>query len=143
MGAMRRPKEMVARAHYGPASELLSAWLDDTLMMYTCAYWREGTASLEEAQVNKIEHVCRKGLLREGETVIDIGCGFGGFMFHAAPRYGVKVTGTNTTTEQVAAVSEKIGAERRANQRRRSGFPREAGRVRQGRVDRRAGARGA
>jgi cyclopropane-fatty-acyl-phospholipid synthase len=81
------------------------------LMMYTCAYWRDGTASLEEAQVNKIEHVCRKVMLREGETVIDIGCGFGGFMFHAAPRYGVTITGTNTTTEQVAAVAENIRRE--------------------------------
>ena len=43
--------------------------------------------------------------LAQGETVVDIGCGFGGFMFHVAPRYGVHITGTNTTTEQVAAVA--------------------------------------
>jgi cyclopropane-fatty-acyl-phospholipid synthase len=77
-------------------------------MMYTCGYWSEGTASLEEAQVNKVEHVCRKLKLRAGETVVDIGCGFGGFMFHAAPRHGVHVTGTNTTPEQVAAVAANI-----------------------------------
>jgi len=100
-----------ARAHYGLGTEFYRLWLDDPLMMYTCAYWRDGTASLEEAQVNKIEHVCRKVMLREGETVIDIGCGFGGFMFHAAPRYGVTITGTNTTTEQVAAVAENIRRE--------------------------------
>jgi len=100
-----------ARAHYGLGTEFYRLWLDDPLMMYTCAYWCEGTASLEQAQVNKIEHVCRKVRLREGETVIDIGCGFGGFMFHAAPRYRVNVTGTNTTTEQVAAVAEKIARE--------------------------------
>ena len=97
-----------ARAHYGLGTEFYRLWLDDPLMMYTCAYWKEGTLSLEEAQVNKIEHVCRKLLLREGETVVDIGCGFGGFMFHAAPRYGVTVTGTNTTTEQVLAVGREI-----------------------------------
>mgnify|MGYP003578666282 CR=1 FL=1 len=97
-----------ARAHYGLGTEFYRLWLDDPLLMYTCAYWRDGTASLEEAQVNKIEHVCRKIRLREGETVIDIGCGFGGFMFHVARRYGVSMTGTNTTTEQVAMVAEKI-----------------------------------
>ena len=97
-----------ACAHYGLGAAFYRLWLDDPLMMYTCGYWPEGTASLEEAQVNKIEHVCRKLLLRTGESVVDIGCGFGGFMFHAAPRYGVHVTGTNTTTEQVAFVREKI-----------------------------------
>jgi cyclopropane-fatty-acyl-phospholipid synthase len=97
-----------ARAHYGLGTEFYRLWLDDPLMMYTCGYWPEGTASLEAAQVNKIEHVCRKLRLREGETVIDIGCGFGGFMFHVAPRYGVHVTGTNTTTEQVDAVRTNI-----------------------------------
>ena len=100
-----------ARAHYGLGTEFYRLWLDAPLMMYTCAYWCEGTATLEEAQVNKIEHVCRKVLLHEGETVIDIGCGFGGFMFHAAPRYRVKLTGVNTTTEQVAAVADRIARE--------------------------------
>ena len=52
-------------------------------MMYTCAYWKEGTRTLEEAQRNKIEHVARKLRLAPGETVVDIGSGFGGFMFHA------------------------------------------------------------
>jgi cyclopropane-fatty-acyl-phospholipid synthase len=76
--------------------------------MYTCAYWKEGTRSIEEAQVNKVDHVCRKILLAPGETVVDIGCGFGGFMFHAARRYGVRAIGVNTTTEQVDWVREEI-----------------------------------
>jgi len=99
-----------ARAHYGLGTAFYRLWLDDPLMMYTCAYWLGETKSLEEAQVNKIEHVCRKLLLRAGETVIDIGCGFGGFMFHVASRYGVHITGTNTTTEQVADVHDNIEA---------------------------------
>jgi len=104
-----------ARAHYGLGTEFYRLWLDDPLMMYTCAYWREGTRSLEEAQVNKIEHVCRKLILKPGESVVDIGCGFGGFMFHAANRHGVSVTGVNNTTEQVAEVDRQIRARRLEN----------------------------
>jgi cyclopropane-fatty-acyl-phospholipid synthase len=69
-------------------------------MMYTCAYWKEGTRTIEEAQANKVEHVCRKLRLQPGEEVIDIGAGFGGFMFHAVERHGVRGTALNTTTEQ-------------------------------------------
>ena len=52
-------------------------------MMYTCAYWKEGTRTLEEAQRNKMDHVCRKVQLKPGETFVDVGCGFGGLLFHA------------------------------------------------------------
>jgi len=77
-------------------------------MMYTCAYWKEGTRTLEEAQVNKVEHVCRKLNIAPGETVVDIGSGFGGFMFHAEQYHGAKVTGINTTPEQVEMVRDEI-----------------------------------
>jgi cyclopropane-fatty-acyl-phospholipid synthase len=97
-----------ARFHYGLGHAFYRQWLDDPLMMYTCGYWKEGTKTLEEAQRNKVEHVCQKVRLKPGESVIDIGCGFGGFMFHAAERHGVKVTGTNTTPEQVQDVAETI-----------------------------------
>jgi cyclopropane-fatty-acyl-phospholipid synthase len=97
-----------ARAHYGLGTEFYRLWLDDPLMMYTCAYWKEGTVTLEEAQTNKIDHVCRKLLLKPGEEVVDIGCGFGGFMFRAHERFGVRVTGVNTTTEQVEMVQAEI-----------------------------------
>jgi cyclopropane-fatty-acyl-phospholipid synthase len=90
-----------ARFHYGLGYEFYRQWLDWPLMMYTCAYWKEGTTSVEQAQANKIDHVCRKIRLAAGETVIDIGTGFGGFLFHALERYGAVPTGTNTTTEQV------------------------------------------
>ncbi|MGH8672749.1 MAG: class I SAM-dependent methyltransferase [Burkholderiales bacterium] len=105
-----------ARAHYGLGSDFYRVWLDDPYLMYTCGYWPEGTESLEQAQVNKMEHVCRKLRLAAGDSVVDIGCGFGGFMFYAAERYGVSVTGINTTTEQVGFVDQEIG--RRALQDR-------------------------
>jgi cyclopropane-fatty-acyl-phospholipid synthase len=98
-----------ARFHYGLGTEFYRLWLDTPLMMYTCAYWKEGTSSLEQAQQNKIDHVCRKLRLAPGEDVVDIGCGFGGFMFRAHERHGVRVTGINTTPEQVKMVRGKIG----------------------------------
>jgi len=99
-----------ARFHYGLGYDFYRQWLDDPLMMYTCAYWGDGVTNLEEAQRAKVEHVCRKVRLQPGERVIDIGCGFGGFMFHAAERHGVQVVGTNTTTEQVEELQGRIAA---------------------------------
>lgn len=90
-----------ARFHYAHGADFYGYWLDRDLMMYTCSYWKEGTTTIEQAQRNKVEHVCQKIRLKPGETVIDIGTGFGGFMFHAAEHHGVKVCGINTTTEQV------------------------------------------
>jgi cyclopropane-fatty-acyl-phospholipid synthase len=90
-----------ARAHYGLGAAFYRLWLDDPLMMYTCGYWPEGTQTLEQAQQNKIDHVCRKIRLARGETFVDIGCGFGGFLFRAWETLGALGTGLNTTTEQV------------------------------------------
>lgn len=90
-----------ARAHYGLGAGFYRLWLDDPLMMYTCGYWPEGTRTLEQAQQAKIDHVCHKIQLARGESYIDLGCGFGGFMFRAWETVGAIGTGLNTTTEQV------------------------------------------
>lgn len=90
-----------ARAHYGLGTAFYRLWLDDPLMMYTCGYWPEGTQTLEQAQAQKIDHVCRKLRLAPGERYLDIGCGFGGFLFRAWETCGALGTGLNTTTEQV------------------------------------------
>jgi cyclopropane-fatty-acyl-phospholipid synthase len=97
-----------ARAHYGLPAEFYRTWLDDPLLMYTCAYWPEGTQSLEEAQRNKIDHVVRKIRLAAGERFVDIGCGFGGFMFRALETVGARGTGINTTSEQVEWLRDEI-----------------------------------
>ena len=97
-----------ARVHYALGTGFYRLWLDDPYLMYTCGYWPEGTTSLEQAQVNKMEHVCRKVRLEPGESAVDIGCGFGGFMFYAQERYGTSITGVNTTTEQVEFVEAEI-----------------------------------
>ena len=90
-----------ARFHYGLGEPFYRLWLDAPAMMYTCAYWKEGTRDVAEAQRNKMDHVCRKVLLKPGETFVDVGCGWGGLMFHAYEHYGALGTGINTTTEQV------------------------------------------
>ena len=98
-----------ARAHYGLPVAFYRRWLDEPLKMYTCAYWPQGTTSLEQAQRQKIDHVCRKIQLAPGERFIDIGCGFGGFMLRAAETIGARGVGLNTTTEQVQWLREEIG----------------------------------
>ncbi|MGZ5157897.1 MAG: class I SAM-dependent methyltransferase [Caldimonas sp.] len=97
-----------ARAHYGLGADFYRLWLDDPLMMYTCGYWPAGTATLEQAQRNKIDHVCRKLRLAKGERFVDVGCGFGGFMFRALETTGAVGTGINTTTEQVEWLRAEI-----------------------------------
>jgi cyclopropane-fatty-acyl-phospholipid synthase len=97
-----------ARAHYGLGTDFYRLWLDEPLMMYTCGYWPESTRSLEEAQRRKIDHVCRKLRLAQGERFVDIGCGFGGFMFRALETTGAIGTGVNTTTEQVDWLRDQI-----------------------------------
>ena len=97
-----------ARFHYGLGEAFYKLWLDRVGMMYTCAYWKEGTKTLEQAQQNKMDHVCRKVQLKRGETFIDIGCGWGGLLFHAWERYGALGTGINTTTEQVTELRTEL-----------------------------------
>ena len=97
-----------ARFHYGLGEAFYREWLDRAGMTYTCAYWDERTATLEAAQINKMDHVCRKVRLQAGETLVDIGCGWGGLLVHAWENYGALGTGINTTTEQVVEVRRQL-----------------------------------
>jgi cyclopropane-fatty-acyl-phospholipid synthase len=97
-----------AEFHYALGPDFYRLWLDDPLMLYTCAYWKEGTRTLEEAQRNKLEHVAKKVLLKPGEDVVDVGSGFGGFLLYAEEHFGVKVTGYNTTGSQVEHARRQI-----------------------------------
>lgn len=105
-----------ARFHYGLGTEFYRQWLDLPSMMYTCGYWKEGTQSVEEAQRNKMDHVAKKIRLQPGEHFVDVGCGFGGFLFHALERYGAIGTGINTTTEQVSWLQGEIARRNLAGQ---------------------------
>ncbi len=90
-----------ARAHYGFGTAFYRQWLDEPLMMYTCAYWDETAEDLATAQVHKVDHLCRKICLQDGDHVVDVGCGFGGFLLSVGARRDVRITGLNTTPEQV------------------------------------------
>jgi len=87
--------------HYDLGNEFYKLWLDER-MLYTCAYYESAGASLAEAQVAKLDHVCRKLRLKPGQAVIEAGCGWGGLALHMAERYGVRVKAYNNSRKQVA-----------------------------------------
>ena len=86
--------------HYDIGNDFYSMWLGRT-MAYTCAYYPTPTASLDEAQVAKMDHVCRKLQLQSGATVVEAGCGWGALGLHMARNYGVKVRAFNISHEQI------------------------------------------
>lgn len=88
----------VGEQHYDIGNDVFEAMLDPT-MSYSCAYWGKAT-TLEEAQQDKLDLICRKLDLQPGESLLDIGCGWGGLAHYAASRYGVKVVGITVSKEQ-------------------------------------------
>jgi cyclopropane-fatty-acyl-phospholipid synthase len=86
--------------HYDAGNDFFALFLDPS-MTYSCAYFRDGARTLAEAQQAKLGLVCRKLALKEGERVLDVGCGWGSFAIHAAQNYGVKVLGVTLSEEQV------------------------------------------
>ncbi|MHB8345895.1 MAG: class I SAM-dependent methyltransferase [Acidiferrobacterales bacterium] len=91
--------------HYDIGNDFYRLWLDEQ-MVYTCAYFTDSDATLEQAQVAKMDHVCRKLRLRAGETVVEAGCGWGSLARHMARRYGVRVMAYNISHEQVMYARE-------------------------------------
>ena len=86
--------------HYDLSNDFYKLWLDQK-MVYTCAYFPAPTASLEEAQDAKLEHVCRKLQLQSGEKVAEAGCGWGSLALYMAKHYRVKVRAFNISGEQI------------------------------------------
>lgn len=100
----KKLSKVVAKKHYNLGNDLFAQMLDNR-MIYTCAYW-ENAETLEEAQDAKLDLICRKLKLEAGMTVLDLGCGWGGFAKFAAEKYGVSVVGVNISEEQVAYARE-------------------------------------
>src|SRR3984893_667546 len=96
--------------HYDIGNDFYKLWLDPQLV-YTCAYYPTPSASLEEAQIAKMDYVCRKLRLQPGETVIEAGCGWGALSLHMAREYGVSVKAYNISHEQIAFARERARQE--------------------------------
>jgi cyclopropane-fatty-acyl-phospholipid synthase len=98
---MQRPTQAYHNiAHYDLGNELFEAMLGPT-MAYSCGYWRDAT-DLDAAQRAKFDLICKKLMLREGDRLLDIGCGFGTLARHAAEHYGARVVGVTIAREQHA-----------------------------------------
>lgn len=93
--------------HYDVSNEFYRLWLDPE-MVYTCAYFRDEKQSLADAQIEKLDYLCRKLRLKAGQTLLDIGCGWGALAIHAAKKYGVKVHGITLSENQVRSAQQKV-----------------------------------
>jgi cyclopropane-fatty-acyl-phospholipid synthase len=96
--------------HYDLTTEFYKMWLD-TRMVYTCAYFPSPSTNLEDAQLAKMDHVCRKIQLQPGEKVIEAGCGWGSLAIHMARNYGVSVRAFNISREQIEYARVRAKAE--------------------------------
>jgi cyclopropane-fatty-acyl-phospholipid synthase len=96
----RRGSSRNIHRHYDLSNDFYRLWLDEQ-MVYTCAYFPDADASLEEAQEAKLDLVCRKLCLRPGETVVEVGCGWGALAIYMAQHYGVRVKAFNISHEQI------------------------------------------
>jgi cyclopropane-fatty-acyl-phospholipid synthase len=103
-----RARERIA-AHYDLGNELFARFLDET-MMYSCALFERADATLHEAQVAKLDRVCRRLALAPGDRLLEIGTGWGGLALHAAGRWGAHVTTTTISREQHAHATAAVRA---------------------------------
>ncbi|GAC1326367.1 MAG: class I SAM-dependent methyltransferase [Chloroflexota bacterium] len=100
---------IAVRSHYDVGNDFYALWLDQR-MIYSCAYFRHENDSLDVAQEAKLDLICRKLRLQAGETLLDIGCGWGGLIQHAARHYGVIATGITLSESQASIARSRIAA---------------------------------
>ncbi len=93
--------------HYDVSNEFYKLWLDRG-MVYSCGYFEHADASLDEAQQAKLEHICRKLLLKPGDEFLDIGCGWGALVIHAARHHGVHAHGITLSGKQLEVAQRRI-----------------------------------
>ncbi len=93
--------------HYNVSNDFYALWLGKQ-MAYSCAYFEKATDDLETAQDNKFDHICRKLDLRPGDRLLDVGCGWGGLIVHAATHYGVQARGITLSVEQLRLAEKRI-----------------------------------
>src|SRR5829696_7020752 len=101
--------QRAVRHHYDVSNEFFAHFLDES-MTYSCAVWDRGAATLEEAQFEKLDMVCRKLDLKPGDHVLDVGCGWGSFAQHAAREYGARVLGITLSPPQADLATQRAAA---------------------------------
>ncbi len=107
--ALHRPEADARQVqfHYDVSDDFYALWLDPK-RVYSCAYFRDGAMALAKAQEAKLEHVCAKLMLRDGERFLDVGAGWGGLLLWAAEHYGVRARGITLSRNQHAYVNRLI-----------------------------------
>ncbi|WP_407286783.1 class I SAM-dependent methyltransferase [Streptomyces sp. BP-8] len=103
---LRRDKEAISH-HYDVGNDFYALVLGPS-MVYSCAYWEGPDATLEDAQRDKLDLICRKLGLREGQRLLDVGCGWGSMVLHAAREYGVRAVGITLSEEQATFARKRI-----------------------------------
>lgn len=103
----RMRDELAIRAHYDVSNEFYAAWLDERLV-YSCAYFKSADDTLDQAQVNKLDICCRKLRLRKDDRLLDVGCGWGALVIHAAKNYGVRALGVTLSERQAALARQRV-----------------------------------
>ncbi|EHK2400250.1 class I SAM-dependent methyltransferase [Clostridium perfringens] len=107
--SLMKSKKDIAH-HYDIGNDFYSLWLDKT-MSYSCGYFKNPTDTLYDAQMNKIHHILKKLNLKEGQHLLDIGCGWGYLIIEAAKLYNVKALGITLSEEQFKKAKERIKQE--------------------------------
>ena len=103
----KRENEEAISFHYDVSNEFYALWLDEQ-MVYSCGYFADSQDSLEQAQRNKLEHICRKLRLQPGERLLDIGCGWGALILWAAKQYRVRAHGVTLSRRQFEYATQRI-----------------------------------
>jgi cyclopropane-fatty-acyl-phospholipid synthase len=110
LNGLLQSKERDRRAvsyHYDVSNEFYKLWLDRSLV-YSCAYFKSPHSGLDVAQEQKLDYICRKLRLRRGDHILDLGCGWGGLLIHAAKHYGAYAFGVTLSIPQAELARERI-----------------------------------
>jgi cyclopropane-fatty-acyl-phospholipid synthase len=105
----RRQDKADIAYHYDVGNDFYRLWLDEN-MVYSCAYFCDGSEDIDRAQRQKLDHICRKLMLKPGDRLLDIGCGWGGLLYWAAQHYGVSGLGITLSERQCDYARERIAA---------------------------------
>lgn len=103
----REKSKKAIEYHYDVSNEFYQLWLDQN-MVYSCAYFEQGEEDLATAQIKKIDHILKKIQLRPGQTLLDIGCGWGALVLRAAQQYGAKCVGITLSKNQEALARKRV-----------------------------------